>query len=392
MASAVMATHPALQERPTAAMEHDPRLAGMRVLIAHDWLVTWAGSERVVEQLVALFPDADIAATVVAAPLRDTHAIAARARELWVSALPGARTRHRWYLPLHPLAWSSLNTRGYDLVVSSSHAFAKLVRAAGGSTHVCYCHSPPRYLWDLNASYAAQARGIERLALHAATPLLRRIDEWGSRGVSRFVCNSRYVAERVYRHYGRESDVVPPPVAPKARTAIPAPRERFVLSLGRLVPYKRVDLAILAAERVGVPLIVAGDGPDRARLERLAGPQTTFVGAVDEAEAARLFDRCAAFVFCADEDFGIAPVEANAHGAPVVGFGRGGLTESMREGETAVFFHEQTATAVEAALRTALSRSWDLDALRENAARFGPAQFRARMTDAIGRAIFGATP
>lgn len=373
--------------RMLTAADLEPSLAGLRVLVVHEWLVSWAGSERVVEQLLALFPTADLAVSVVAPGMRELNAVTARARESWLARLPGARTRHRWFLPLHPLAWASLDTRGYDLVLSSSHAFAKLARARGGAPHVCYCHSPPRYLWDLHETYAEQSAGAERFALRAATPVLRRIDRWGARAVDRFVCNSAYVAERVQRLYGRESDVVPPPVALKGSVTAGAPRERFLLSLGRLVPYKRTDLAVLAAERLGVPLVVAGDGPERARLERLAGPRTTFVGEVDEAEAARLMETCAAFVFCAEEDFGIAPVEANAHGAPVVGYARGGLAETMRDGETAVLFAEQTVDAVAAAVQRALARGWDDAAIRANAERFAPDRFRRAMAGVVARAV-----
>lgn len=368
----------------------DPRLAGLRVLLVHEWLVSWAGSERVLEQLALLLPHADLVVGVATADMRASSGLAARARETWVSRLPGARARHRWFLPLHPLAFASVDTRGYDLVVSSSHAFAKSVRAAAGVPHVCYCHSPPRYLYDLGETYAAHASPVERAALRVATPALRVADRRAAAGVTRFVCNSAFVADRVRRWYGRDADVVPPPVATKGDVHHKTTRGDFLLSLGRLVPYKRVDLAIVAAERLGVPLVVAGDGPDRARLERLAGPRTTFVGEVSEAEAARLMEECAAFVFCAEEDFGIAPVEANAHGAPVVGYGRGGLAESMVDGTTAVLFARQEVDDVADAVRRALLHDWDRDAIRVNAARFAPERFRASMRDALLAALIHA--
>jgi glycosyltransferase involved in cell wall biosynthesis len=194
----------------------------------------------------------------------------------------------------------------------------------------------------------------------------------------------------VRRCYGRESDVVHPPVAAKGACPPPAGaarREPFLLHLGRLVPYKRVDLAVLAAERLGVPLVVAGDGPERARLEAMAGPQTRFVGAVSEAEASRLLSTCAAFVFCAEEDFGITPVEANAHGAPVIGFGRGGLLETMVPGVTAELFPEQTVEALVAAAERALDRAWDGAALAANAARFAPERFREGFAAAVDGAL-----
>jgi glycosyltransferase involved in cell wall biosynthesis len=208
--------------------------------------------------------------------------------------------------------------------------------------------------------------------------------------VDHFLSNSRYVADRVRRCYGRDSDVVFPPVAAKASHAPSADREPFLLHLGRLVPYKRVDLAVLAAERLGIPLVVAGDGPERARLEAMAGSQTTFVGAVSESEASRLLSACRAFVFCAEEDFGITPVEANAHGAPVVGFGRGGLVETMVPGVTAELFEEQSVDSLVAALERAMARTWDVGALAANAARFAPERFRQGFAASVDAALIAA--
>lgn len=368
-----------------------PDLRGLRVLIAHDWLVSWAGSERCVEEMLRIFPDADLVAGVVAPSMRRYNAVTRRAKETWLARLPGARTHHRWFLPLEGLAFASLDTRKYDLIISSSHAFAKMVRRAPHAVHVCYCYSPPRYLWDLSATYRQDARGMQRLALVGALGGLRRVDRWSARGVDHFIAISQYIADRVQRCYGRRADVVYPPVTAKPLDGPIHQREHFILSLGRLVPYKRVDLVVEAAERLGVRLVVAGDGPDRARLEALAGPHTEFVGAVSEAEAAKLYSTCAAFVFCADEDFGIAPVEANAHGAPVVGFGRGGLLETMREGVTAELFAQQTVDSLTDAIGRALDRSWDAAQLRANAERFAPENFRAGLVRSIETA-FGTQP
>jgi glycosyltransferase involved in cell wall biosynthesis len=364
-------------------------LAGLRVLIAHEWLVTWGGSESCVAQILRIFPDADLVAGVVARrnvpPLRE---LAARARETWVGRLPGARSHHRWFVPLEALAFAALNTAPYDLLISSSHAFSKMVRARPGAMHVCYCHSPPRYLWHLGETYRRGARPLERAALALGGPLLRRVDRGAARGVDHFVANSRHIAQRIRYAYGRDATVVYPPVS--AKPAPPrAARGDFLLSLGRLVPYKRVDLGIRAAERLGVRLLVAGDGPERRRLERLAGPHTEFLGEVCEETAGRLFSTCAAFVFCAEEDFGIAPVEANAHGVPVVGYRAGGLLESMVEGETVEFFERQTEEDVAAAIERALRRTWDGEALRRNAARFGPEVFRARFREVVATRFLG---
>lgn len=359
----------------------------LRVLIAHDWLVAWAGSERCVAEMLNVFPKADLLVGVRSEAMRTRNDITRRARESWLGRLPGARRHYQWYLPLEGLAFASFDTSKYDLVLSSSHAFAKMIRARGDAVHVSYCHSPPRYLWDLNDQYLESAGHVRRLALAAATKPLKKLDRWSARGVHRFIANSRFVAERIGRCYDREADVVHPPVAIKTAARVDLPRERFLLSLGRLVPYKRIDLAIAAAERLGVRLIVAGNGSERQRLERLAGPMTTFVGEVSESTAGQLLSTCSALVFCAEEDFGITPVEANAHGAPVVGFGKGGLAETMIPDVTAQLFEQQTVESVADAIDRALSRPWDAAPLRENARRFSPEHFRRGLASAVRVAL-----
>ena len=363
-------------------------LEGLRVLLVHEWLYTWAGAERVLEQLVALMPHADVLAGVVTPEMRERHPVARAARESWVGRVPGARSHHRWFLPLHALAFALEDTRDYDVIISVSHAFEKAIRKSRPrSVHLSYCLSPPRYLWDLSDAHDRLTRGRQRLALRTARAPLRAIDRAAARGVDRFVCLSRHVSARVRRVYGRDSAVVYPPVSVKAAHAPRTDRrEPFLLTVGRLVPYKRVDLAILAARELGIPLVVAGDGPERRRLERLAPGTTRFVGEVSEVEAARLMEACAAFVFCAEEDFGIAPVEANAHGAPVVAYGRGGAQETMQDGTTAILFREQSVASLRDAIARCLARSWDPGVIRDNAARFAPEHFR----DGMRREILAA--
>jgi glycosyltransferase involved in cell wall biosynthesis len=339
--------------------------------------------------MVTIFPRADLVVGVRAASMRDLNAVTRLAHETWLARLPGARNHHRWFVPLQALAFSSLDTAQYDLVISSSHAFAKAVRARPGARHICYCHSPPRYLWHLEATYRQSATGPQRAALAIGGPALRWLDRRSAEGVHHFVANSRHIAAQVRAAYGRDAAVVYPPVTPKPGRGTLA-RGDFLLSLGRLVPYKRVDLAIQAADQLGLRLIVAGDGPDRRRLEQLAGRHTQFVGEVSEEEAGRLLGSCAALVFCAEEDFGITPVEANAHGAPVVGYRAGALPESMVEGETAEFFDHQQVEDVAAAVRRALSRGWDRSALQRNAARFSPEVFRRGFRAAVLSALNGA--
>lgn len=357
----------------------EPALSRLRILIVHEWLYTRAGAERCLEQLLEIVPHAHLLAGIVTPAMRRSYAPAARAMESWVGRLPGARTHHRWFLPAHALAFRGFDTTPYDLVISLSHAFEKTIRARPGAQHLCYCFSPPRYLYDLRDAYAGRGSTPQRLALSLARAPLRAIDRAGAAGVHRFVSISRTVADRVRRAYGRESDVVYPPVAVKASVAR-GPREDFLLSLGRLVPYKRTDLAILAANRLGARLVVAGDGPELARLRAMAGPTVEFTGEVSEERAARLLSTCAAFVFCGEEDFGIAPLEANAHGAPVVAYGKGGLAETMQDGVTGVMFHEQSVDAVVTAIERCRAHRWDEETLRANANRFSPDRFRQDMT------------
>jgi glycosyltransferase involved in cell wall biosynthesis len=232
--------------------------------------------------------------------------------------------------------------------------------------------------------YERDATGLQRLAMRLGTGPLRAFDRRSARGVDHFVSISQYVSHRVARCYGRDSTVIYPPVEPKPLNGKPAgPREDFLLYLGRLVPYKRVDLAIQAAETLGVRLVIAGEGPDRPRLERLAKRHVEFLGPVSEGEAGRLLERCRAFVFPGEEDFGIAPVEANAHGAPVIGYAGGGLLETLIPGVTAELFEAQRVPAVAAAIERAIHRTWDDGALRANARRFNSERYRRQVADFV---------
>lgn len=349
-----------------------------RVLVVHEWLYVWAGAERVLAEIMQVFPEADLVVSFASDEMRARHPTAARARELWLARLPGIRTHHRWFLPLLAVAFRMLDTRRYDLIISSSHAFAKSARARRGAKHLSYCYSPPRYLYDLQQTYAARASLRQRLALQVMTPLMRAVDRWAARGVDRFIGISHYVAARIERSYGTAAGVVYPPVDVKPGGA-PAARGTFLLTVGRLVPYKRVDLAIRAAALLDMRLVIVGDGPERARLEAMAGSNCEFFGAASEEVAGALLSTCAAFVFCAEEDFGIAPLEANAHGAPVVALRKGAAIETIPDGVAGTFFDDETPEAVADAITRCLARPWDTEALRANASRFSPARFRTEL-------------
>lgn len=353
-------------------------LASLRVLIVHDWIVAWGGAERTLQEMLTVFPQADLVVGVLGEGRQELNPVTRHARETWLARLPLARAHHRWFLPLYAAAFASIDTSGYDLVISSAHAFAKMVNTASTVPHLCYCHSPPRYLWDLHDEYRRSGVASGR-ALAMAAPILRAVDRASARRVDAFVANSHYIADRIRRSYGREATVVYPPVVAKPAHPWGGARNDVLLSLGRLVGYKRVDLAIKAATLTGARLVVAGDGPERERLEKLAGPTVTFVGEVSEAQAGSLMERSRAMLFCGEEDFGIAPVEANAHGLPVIAYGRGGLLESMVGGVTAEFFHDASAESVAEAITRTEGRAWDHAALRVNASRFSAERFRAEI-------------
>ncbi|MGH2403480.1 MAG: glycosyltransferase [bacterium] len=353
--------------------------------------MSWAGSERCLALILDLLPDADLVVGVMSPSLRDLNAVTRRARESWLAKLPTARRNYQWLLPVEALAFGSLDTRGYDLVISSSHALAKAVKPGVLGINFCYCYSPPRYIWDQHDVYMAGADWTRRTAMAAGRGLLQILDRWSARRVTHFVGISHHVAQRIARAYGRQARVVYPPVSAKTsnRVSTVGRREGFLLYLGRLVPYKRVDLIVRVATRLGIRTVIAGDGPERGRLEAIAPKNVQFLGAVSEVDAAELLDRCGVFVFCADEDFGIAPLEANAHGAPVVALRAGATVETMEDGKTAILFDDPSEAALEAAIRKALCHPWSDAALRSNAARFGPERFSREFASAVTEALDG---
>lgn len=355
-----------------------------RLAIVHDWLTVYAGAERVLEQILALYPDAELFAVCDFLPEPERAFLQGRrVATTFIQRLPAARKRYRSYLPLMPLAIEQLDLSGYDLVISSSHAVAKGVLTGPDQLHVSYVHTPIRYAWDLQHQYLAHA-GLEHGPRSwAARYLLHRIRLWDLRagnGVDRFVANSEYIARRIRKIYRRESEVIHPPVDV---AAYPLCRDKgdYYLIASRLVPYKRVDLVVRAfAEMPGRRLKVVGDGPERARVARLArGHANIELLGHQPAAALREALQCArAFVFAAEEDFGILPVEAEACGTPVIAYGQGGARETVIDGETGLWFHEQSAQAIRQAVEDFEAReaSFDASRIRAHAEMFAPERFR----------------
>ncbi len=355
----------------------------MRVAITTDWLNSFGGAERVLIELHRMFPEAPVYTSVHDPSRLPAEMQGWDIRPSFLQRIPGARRRHAWLLPLMPLAFEQFDLHEYDLVLTTSSACAKGVLTRAETVNLCFCHTPTRYLWDLYHEYV---RGHRAKALIAPVAHWLRVwDRLAADRVDHFVANSRQTAARIARHYRREAEVIHPPVdvdrfAPDGRDP-----DDFYLVVSRLVGYKRVDLAVEACNRLGRRLVVVGDGPELARLRRLAGPAIEFRGKLTDPEVAALYARCRAFLFPGHEDFGIAPVEAQAAGRPVVAFGRGGALETVLDGTTGVLFEEQTVSALAAAMLRAERTPLDPRACRRNAERFAAEHFRRRMAEAIAR-------
>jgi len=360
--------------------------AAPRIALVHDWLTGMRGGERCLEAVCELFPQAPLF-TLLHVPGSVSPTIERRRIVTsFVQRLPGAATRYRHYLPLFPAAVRGLSLAGFDVVLSLSHCVAKAVRVPPGALHLCYCFTPMRYVWDLEADYADGAGWLTRLALPPMAAALRRWDR-RTEGVHEFVAISRHISERIRRVYGRDAAVIYPPVDLDRFRIAPAVDD-YYLVVSALVPYKRVDLAVLAANRTGRRLLVVGHGPEEARLRALAGPTVTFLGWRSDAEVAQLYARCRAVLFPAVEDFGIVPLEAAAAGRPTLALAQGGALETMvgldaGAPPTAVFFREQTADALAGAIATfeAAAHRFEPKALRAHAAQFDRPRFAQRIRD-----------
>lgn len=366
----------------------------MKVAVVCDWLVVYAGAERVVEQILNIFPDADLFALVDFLPEGKRGFIKnKKTHTSFLQKLPAARKHYRSYLPLMPLAIEQLDVNDYDLVISSSHCVAKGILTGPDQIHISYVHSPIRYAWDLTHQYLREssldhgAKGaLAKLILH----YMRIWDTRTANGVDHFIANSRFIARRIKKVYGREADVIYPPVDVTAFTCC-EDKQDYYLTASRLVPYKKVKLIVEAFNEMPERhLIVIGDGPDFEKTKAIAGSNITMLGYQPFEVLRDKMQHAKAFVFAAEEDFGITPVEAQACGTPVIAYGKGGALETIKDGETGCFFPEQTKESIiEAVKNFDAQQAITPAACRENAERFSIMRFREQLKDYIEMSLGG---
>jgi glycosyltransferase involved in cell wall biosynthesis len=359
-----------------------------RVAIVHDWLNQLGGAEAVLETLVAMFPGSPVFTTLYWRAGMPPHYRDWDIRCTWLDRAPGIYRHHQVYLPLYPLAVRSMDVRGYPVVISNKSGFCHGVRTTRDQVHIDYCLTPTRYVWDY-AGYV-QREGLGTAARLALWPVIRWLRRWDRRaadGVDHFVAISAEVRARIRRFYGRDAHIIHPPVhTERYRPSGEAPGD-YYLVVSRLIPYKRIDLAVQACGALRRRLVVVGDGRDRAALERLAGPTVQFTGRLPDAEVAALMAGCRAFLFPGCEDFGIAPVEAQAAGRPVIAFGGGGALDTVVDGETGVLFPEQSVEALIAAIQRLEARDWDAARIHRHAQQFSVARFERELRAFIAERV-----
>lgn len=376
--------------------ESNRNISSLRVAIVHYWFVSHGGGENVVEALGEIFPQADLY-TLVARP--ETMPPALRQHKLYTSFLqkiPFARRFHRHFLALQPLALEQFDLNNYDLVISSESGPAKGVLTSSRTCHICYCHSPMRYIWEMQAEYLRGMNPLVGTIFRLVAHKIRLWDVASAARVDYFVANSRFIASRIRKYYRRPSTVIHPPVetASSAPSATPG---SYYVTVGRLVDYKRFDLAVEVCTRLRRPLRVIGSGPQEKFLRRMAGPSVEFCGHVSDDELRRQLAGCRALLFPGEEDFGIVPVEAQSFGRPVIAYGSGGVLETVRgippgesvDDATGIFFHEQSPAALEAAILDFEAREAEFDpqAIHRHAASFSKERFQSEMREFITQAL-----
>lgn len=360
-----------------------------KVALVHDWLTGQRGGEKVLEVLAEIFPKAPIYTLFHIKGSQHPDIEKRVIRSSFLQRMPFLEKKYRSYLPLFPLAVEMFDLQDYDLVVSSSHCVAKGAIPAPDALHVCYIHSPMRYAWNLYFSYFSPDR-LSPFSRWLIPPSIHRLRTWDAASaarVDRFVANSANVARRVGKYYRREADVIPPPVDTEFyKPDDTVPLADYHLIVSALAPYKRIDLAIEAFNKTGAPLKIVGTGPEYRILRKRAAANVTFLGAVDGTELRRLYRGAAAFLLPGEEDFGIATLEAQACGTPVIAYGRGGSLETVVPGETGILFEQPTVAGLLGALDKFRTFTCNREKIRSNAMRFSRGKFKEGMTSYLRQA------
>jgi glycosyltransferase involved in cell wall biosynthesis len=361
---------------------HTPpsRGAPLKVALVHDYLNQYGGAERVLEELHTLFPNAPVYTSMYWPEKMSPIIRRLDVRTSFMQRLPMVTRNHQPFLLLYPLAFESFDLSDFDVVISNSSAFCKGVMTSPGTLHICYCLTPMRWVWNYHAYVDRERLGwMARMVLPAAISQLRAWDVATAQNVDRFLAISRTVSSRVRKYYRRDSAVIYPPVNCDAFALPPQRVEDYYLVVARLMPYKRIDLAVDAFTRLGIPLKIVGRGRNEADLRARAGRNVEFVGHVSDAELKQLYARCRGFVFPGEEDFGIAPLEANASGRPVIAYAAGGALDTVVDGRTGVLFEHQQVESLIAAVRQAEAIGWDSAELRQHARKFDRQVFRGQL-------------
>lgn len=356
----------------------------MRVALIHDYLNQYGGAERVLEAFCEIYPDAPIY-TLIYDPKKMRGAfLDKKIQTSFLQKIPFAKSKHRIFPLLMPLAIEQFDLSDYDIILSDSASFAKGVITRPETLHICYCHTPPRYAWDDSHKYIEEfgMPGIIKKLVPFFMNYIRLWDREAALRVDKFICNSNFVAKRIKKYYNREAKVIHPPV--DAKEFVPGRKtENFFLMVGRLLPYKRFDIAVQAFNKLGKPLKIIGDGPERKKLEKIAKKNIEFLGELSGDKLKEYYQNCQALIFPQEEDFGIVALEAMACGRPVIAYHGGGALESVKEGETGIFFNQQTPESLIKAVKSFRADNFDSQKIRKHALKFDKEKFKKKIKNFV---------
>jgi len=365
----------------------DKKIEELKVAIVHDWLVTYGGAERVVETMCEIFPQADIY-TLIYDEEKMGHIFSKeKVKTTFIQKFPKATKLYTKMLPLMPRAFEELDLEDYDMVLSSSSCCAKGVITSPSTIHIAYIHSPMRYAWDLYYDYRNKSGYFTKLFMSLFMPSIRQWDVISSTRIDKVLANSNYISKRIKKYWGRDSEVVYPPIEVERLEANGKKAENFYVAFSRFVPYKRIDLAVKACTELKKNLVVIGDGEQREYLKSIAGETVIFTGRLSDEKVKDYLQRCKAMIFCAEEDFGIVPLEVQACGRPVIAYGKGGSLETVVEDVTGTFFNEQTVESVKSQILKFEKMVFNTDKIVEHAKSFSKDRFKKEIKEIALEAI-----